>query len=594
MKKIRALAILIMFLMIFPSSCLAVKDELPSLKDIYEEYFPIGTAVSVASWANPKTLYTHDSLIEKHFNSLTVENAMKPDYLQPREGHFNFRQGNEVVDFAESKNMLVRGHTLVWHAQTPDWFFKDNEGRRIDEKEEITESDRQLVIGRMEAHIERVVSEYKGRIYAWDVVNEAISDSPNEIYRQDSPWYKILGEDFIKLAFIKAHEVDPDAKLFYNDYGAVNPNKRDRIIKMLEGLIAEGVPVHGIGIQGHWSVEGPSFEDIERAIQMYADLGLEIHITELDVGMKGYTEEEQAQYYREIFKIFKKYSDVITNVTFWGMTDNTSWRADENPLLFDKNQEPKPAFWAIVNTDNPWYVNKAECIGALTFRNSAGKELVTLLPGKYTLNDINSVFSLEEVARLELQKGYVAIFYESEDFTGDTYTYISTDEFDGLDMLNKVKGVNIKHVEFNNILLGKTAEANVAADRAERAIDGNSNSSWSPNAQAPYWLTVDLEETYLINRWVVKLHGTGPLAGANPDGPFNAADYKLQVSTDGVNWYDIDTVTGNTASFTDRNIKSTEARYVRLYVTRPTSLDFNQKLVVYEFEVYGIPLTNIF
>ena len=161
-------------------------------------------------------------------------------------------------------------------------------------------------------------------------------------------------------------------------------------------------------------------------------------------------------------------------------------------------------------------------------------------------------------------------------------------------MLNKVKGVNIKHVEFNNILLGKTAEANVAADRAERAIDGNSNSSWSPNAQAPYWLTVNLEETHLINRWVVKLHGTGPLAGANPDGPFNAADYKLQVSTDGVNWYDIDTVTGNTASFTDRNIKSTEARYVRLYVTRPTSLDFNQKLVVYEFEVYGIPLTNIF
>ena len=335
---------------------------IPSLREIYQDYFEIGAAVSIAGWSS-KTIDTHQDLIKKHFSSLTAENEMKPDALQPRQGQFNFSDGDKMVDFALSNGMKVRGHTLVWHAQTPDWFFRDKDGNRIDQKAVITEEDRQLVIERLENHIETVMKHYAGKVYAWDVVNEAISDDGRYILRQDSPWFRILGEDFIEIAFRKAHEVDPDAKLFYNDYNAVMVYKRGRMAQMLKGLLDKGVPVHGVGIQGHWGVNGPAIDEIEDALKMYADLGLEIHITELDIGMDDKSLAEQAERYREVFALFKKYSHAITSVTLWGISDAATWRQDDNPLLFDKNQEPKPAFWAIVDTDKSWEQNRAYYLG---------------------------------------------------------------------------------------------------------------------------------------------------------------------------------------------------------------------------------------
>ena len=332
-------------------------NDLLSLREIYKDHFLIGGAVSIAGWSS-RSLDSHRDLITQHLSSLTAENEMKPVALQPREGVFNFSDADRLIAFAKEHDMSVRGHTLVWHAQTPDWFFTDLDGNRIDEKDVITEEDRQLVIDRMEAHIEGVMNHFGDSVYAWDVVNEAISDDGKYILRQDSPWYKILGDEFIEIAFRKAHEVNPNARLFYNDYNAEMVYKRGRTIEMLADLINKGVPIHGIGIQGHWGVNGPAIDEIEDALKMYANLGLEIEITELDIGMDGKSLEAQAKRYREIFQLLKKYSHVITNVTIWGVADDASWRGDDNPLLFDKNHEPKPAFWAIVDTDKPWYVNE--------------------------------------------------------------------------------------------------------------------------------------------------------------------------------------------------------------------------------------------
>lgn len=575
--------------LVIMGSSLALADtyELPSLREIYEEHFHLGAAVSVASWA-PKALVVHEDLVQSQFSSLTAENAMKPDYLQSRHGVFNFREADNMIRYAQDNDMVVRGHTLVWHAQTGDWVFRDQEGNRIDEKTEVTEADRQLVIDRMESHIEGVMSYFGDSVYAWDVVNEAVTDDTNHIHRLDSPWYRTVGEDFIKIAFRKAHEVNPDIKLFYNDYNAVAPYKRGRIITMLQDMIDDGVPIHGMGIQGHWSVDGPSISEIEDALKLYADLGLKIHITELDVGMDGATEEQQAERYGEIFQLFKKYSDVITSVTFWGVSDDFSWRGEDDALLFNREHEPKPAFWAVVNPDKPWYVNKAEYTGAVVFKDNTGKDLDTLKPGEYTVNSLD--FSLEEVAKLDVIKGHLVTFYESEDFQGDSWHFISTDQFNGTEIANRAKSFTINYVEAVNVALNKPVDANIRPDRAARAVDGDIISSWSPSDTPPYWLMVDLEEEHLLNRWVVKLQGSGPLAGGTPSSPLNAADFGLQISDDGVNWQDADIVEGNTASITDRDLNLVTARYVRLYVTRPTSLDFNKNLVVQEFEVYGTPV----
>ncbi|MEJ6950372.1 endo-1,4-beta-xylanase [Halanaerobiaceae bacterium ANBcell28] len=353
---------LLVSLLVFTNNILAdeVIDEreIPSLYEVFSEYFTIGAGV------HPGRIDSKKDLILKHFNSLTATNQMKPDALQSREGDFNFGSADYIVDFAVENDMKVRGHTLVWHNQTPSWFFEDENGNRIDQKEEITEEERQMVIGRMENHINEVVGKYKGIVYAWDVVNEAIDGGT---YR-DSPWLTIIGEEYIAKAFEFAHAADPDAKLFYNDYNATDPGKRDTIIEMLESLIEDGVPIHGMGLQGHWNIHGPSIFRIRTAIDMYSSLGLEIQITELDISMFEWGDNRkleeptrrmlnmQRDRYKEIFELFREYSSVITNVTFWGVADTSTWLDNfpvegrkEWPFLFDVNGEPKDSFWEVID-----------------------------------------------------------------------------------------------------------------------------------------------------------------------------------------------------------------------------------------------------
>lgn len=350
MRKKRVLLFaLVLSLLLSLNLAVFAEEEIPSLWEAYSDYFLIGTAV------NSRTLNTHRDLIVKHFNSITAENEMKFDALQPTEGIFNFYRADQMIEFAKENNIQVRGHVLVWHSQTPSWVFRFA-GQP---------ASKELLLERMRNHISTVVGRYKGQIYAWDVVNEAISDGP-EIYR-DSPWYNIIGKEFIAEAFRAAHEADPDAKLFYNDYNAVEPAKMQKIYNMLKELIEEGVPIHGVGIQGHWSIEHPDLLQIMRAIEKYASLGLEIHITELDLSVFAWDDhrklaeptpemiEKQALRYKNLFNIFKRYSDHITSVTLWGVADDSTWKDNypvqgrkDWPLLFDVNHQPKEAFWAVI------------------------------------------------------------------------------------------------------------------------------------------------------------------------------------------------------------------------------------------------------
>lgn len=343
--------------------------ERPSLARKYASLFPIGAAV------DPTSRETHAPLLEQHFNSVTAENEMKFESVEPVEGVFDYAEADRLVAFAQAHGMKVRGHTLVWHRQTPDWVFQAAGG---------APASPELLLSRLKNHIDHVVARYKGRVYAWDVVNEAIMDDGK--YRteheaeadQRSRWHGILGVDYIAKAFEYAHAADPAAKLFYNDYRNYIPAKRQAIYEMLKELLARGVPIHGVGLQCHLSIE-PSTDpthhgfhqtlpEMEATIELYASLGLEVQVTELDVslyvpGVKYtpetfYTTEtftdalqrKQAERYAAFFELFRKHAKVITGVTFWGIADDNTWLSEfssgrkDFPLLFDVKHEPKHAF----------------------------------------------------------------------------------------------------------------------------------------------------------------------------------------------------------------------------------------------------------
>ena len=348
------------------------EDSIKGLKDFYKDYFPIGVAVS------PRSLEgVTGEFIKKNFNSLTPENVMKPALIQPQEGKFSWAEADKIVDFAQANGMKVRGHTLCWHAQTGEWMFKDAQGNQ---------ASKELVLARLKEHITQVVSRYKGKIYAWDVVNEAIDnlDPANVGYRQ-TLWYKICGDEFIAKAFQWAHEADPKAVLFYNEYNTENPAKREKTYEMLKKMLAQGVPINGVGIQAHWNIGAPKhvgqlnqpnegdFETgstkdaINESIKKFSSLGLKVQITELDVSIYtsrtdtlnlGFTperEQKQIDFYKTAFEVFRKNKKVITGVTFWNLNDRSSWldsrtprRGRAYPLLFDENNKPKKAYWAVV------------------------------------------------------------------------------------------------------------------------------------------------------------------------------------------------------------------------------------------------------
>lgn len=328
-------------------------DTLKGLKDYYKDYFPIGVAVAPNSLTGPTSTF-----ILKQFGSLTAENVMKPAPVHPEESRYFWNDADNIVSFAGTNGLLMRGHTLCWHQQTPAWMFKDAEGQTIT---------KEILLSRLKDHITQVVTRYKGKIYAWDVVNEAVDDDDSKFLRE-TDWYKICGEEYIAKAFLWAHDADPDALLFYNDYNTEFPVKRDKVYRLLKQLLDDGVPVHGVGLQGHWSINNPSEQDLRAALEKFSSLGLKIQITELDVSVyssnetnpddnvfKADREKKQIDKYGMIFRVFREYKNVITGVTFWNVSDKSSWldnfpvKGRKNyPLLFDQNMKPKKAFLEVI------------------------------------------------------------------------------------------------------------------------------------------------------------------------------------------------------------------------------------------------------
>ncbi|NCI45748.1 endo-1,4-beta-xylanase [Sediminibacterium soli] len=339
----------------------SVIDSSKGLKDHFANSFAIGVAVS------PRALKTDEAaLIRQQFNSITPENAMKMGPIHPRENEYFWRDADSIMAFAETNGIRVRGHNLCWHNQSPRWMFTNEKGDTVSSE---------TLLQRLKEHITAVVGRYKGRIYAWDVVNEAISDRKDE-YMRNSPWYRICGEQFIAKAFEYAHAADPGALLFYNDYNEIDPVKREKIYRLVKRLKDAGVPIHGVGLQAHWAINEPGDEELENTLARFSSLGLQVQITELDIsvynkehnarerkpedGNTDFTadkEQKQIDRYRKCFAAFHKYRKQISSVTFWNISDRASWLDNfpvrgrkDYPLLFDKNLQPKKAYWEVVET----------------------------------------------------------------------------------------------------------------------------------------------------------------------------------------------------------------------------------------------------
>lgn len=345
----------------------------PSLKDVFKDDFDIGVALNLdqISGKEPKTT----SLVEKHFNSITAENILKWEDVHPEPNRYHFEPVDRYVAFGEKNKMNIIGHTLVWFHQTPEWVFRDESGKPLD---------RETLLKRMKEHIFTVMGRYKGRIHGWDVVNEAIV--PDGKFRK-CKWLDIIGEDYVLKAFEYARQADPDAELYYNDYNFYRGRQCETVIRLVQSLQSKGVRIDGIGIQGHWGLDYPGYDQIENIIGALSKLGVKLMITELDVTVLPFAEEyldknltsldpglqmeinpyakalpesvqkEQAQRYAEFFSIFLRHRDKFKRVTFWGIHDRQSWRSDwpvigrtDYPLLFDHHCDPKPALDAIIQT----------------------------------------------------------------------------------------------------------------------------------------------------------------------------------------------------------------------------------------------------
>lgn len=316
------------------------------LKDVYKDYFMVGVAVNQRNVSNAD----QRALICREFNSLTAENDMKPEPTEPREGQFNWEGADRIANFCRQNNIKLRGHCLMWHSQIGRWMLEDNPTKEV-------------FYQRMKNHIQAVVTRYKDIIYCWDVVNEAISDDPNatDPYRQ-SAMYKLCGDEFIAKAFEYAREADPNALLFYNDYSTVDAHKRERIYNMVKKMKDAGVPIDGIGMQGHYNIYFPTEQQLDEAITRFKEIVKHIHVTELDIRVneemggalqfsrEGVTvtdsvKQHLADQYARIFGVFRKHADVIDCVTFWNLGDRDSWLGAANyPLPFDTEYKPKLAY----------------------------------------------------------------------------------------------------------------------------------------------------------------------------------------------------------------------------------------------------------
>lgn len=342
----------------------------PTLKEAFKDKFLIGVATNTNHDSGKDTAGVR--VIKQQFNSIVAENCMKSEVIQPKEGQFDFTKSDQFVKFGEENNMFIIGHTLIWHSQAPDWFFVDDKGKDVS---------KEVLIERMRNHISTLVSRYKGRVKGWDVVNEAFNDDGTW---RESKFYTIIGEEYVSLAFQFAHEADPDAELYYNDYSMSHEAKCQGVVKMVKDLQAKGIKIDAIGMQGHSMMDFPTIDAFEKSLLAFASLNVKVMITEFDITVlpfptkEGGAEvsmnveyqqslnpyanglpEDMAQKlearYLDFFKLFLKHQDKISRVTLWGVSDGDSWRNDwpvkgrtDYPLLFDRNHEPKPVVAKII------------------------------------------------------------------------------------------------------------------------------------------------------------------------------------------------------------------------------------------------------
>ena len=356
-------------LIIFFTAC--TMDSKPdTLKEALAGKFYIGTALNADQITGKDTASVR--VIKEQFSAIVAENCMKSGPIHPRENEYDFALADQFVEFGVQNDLVVTGHTLVWHSQAPRWMFTDSLGVNVS---------KELLISRMKEHITTVVGRYKGKIKGWDVVNEAIEDDGS--FRK-TKYYEILGEDYIRMAFEFAHEADPDAELYYNDYSMALPGRRNGVVEMVKKLQALGVKIDGIGMQCHIGLDHPEISEFEKSVEAFKALGVKVMITEMDISVlpwpdynvgaeisKSFEYQKSLNPYEEglsdsisialekryldFFRLFLKHKDAITRVTLWGVSDGQSWKNNfpvrgrtDYPLLFDRNLQPKPVVKKII------------------------------------------------------------------------------------------------------------------------------------------------------------------------------------------------------------------------------------------------------
>ncbi|WP_026570660.1 endo-1,4-beta-xylanase [Sediminibacillus sp. JSM 1682029] len=348
--------------------------EVPSIQERYQDSFAIGAAVEPYQLEG-----TQGEILKHHYNSIVAENVMKPVNIHPEEKRYDFEEADKIVQFARENNMEVRFHNLVWHSQVPEWFFLDKQGNKMVEETDPKqrEKNKQLLLKRLEKHIKTIVKRYRDDVDSWDVVNEVIDEyASNDRGLRESPWYQITGTDYIKTAFETTRKyAGEDAKLYINDYNTEVEPKRTYLYNLVVDMLEQGVPIDGVGHQSHIQLGWPSLQEMEDSINMFADLGLDNQITELDVSIYGWPPvpayptydaipdsvfTNQAQRYDDLFALYERLEDKISNVTFWGIADDHTWlddRAEEYndgvgkdaPFVFDPDYNVKPAYWSIMD-----------------------------------------------------------------------------------------------------------------------------------------------------------------------------------------------------------------------------------------------------
>jgi endo-1,4-beta-xylanase len=350
----------------------------PTLKEAYAGAFRLGSAVDEAIVSGADS--ASRDIVVRQFDAITAENVLKAERVNPRPGVYEFGPADAFVAFGERHRMFIVGHTLVWHNQTPAWFFQDRAGRP---NTPAAQSER------LRGHIRAVAGRYAGRIHAWDVVNEVIDDDGS--YRPTT-WVRSIGngDTLVKQAFRFAAAAAPGAELYYNDFNAWRPAKRDGIVRLVRMLKKEGIRIDGVGMQGHWGLNYPRPEYVEAAIDSFAAAGVKVMITELDVDVLPLTREGQiigtvmshpqfqleefknyldpyrgglpadvqrqlAARYAELFRLFYRKRDKIDRVTLWGVHDGMSWKNDypvpgrtNFPLLWSRDRKPKPALDSVL------------------------------------------------------------------------------------------------------------------------------------------------------------------------------------------------------------------------------------------------------